>query len=210
MSAGAALIPLTRRQLAGAMARADAGHAEAAPRVAPWQLVAVVLASGLLPGIVLHDVGWSIVAVPPLLLLIGLIQLAYCDASKRLLPKPLVWAITAAVIGSGIVIAGTQHEWERLAVAAIGGTAFFVLLFAMNLLNPKWMAFGDVRLSLVVGFGLAWVSPFAVVEGFFIANALAAVIGVALIVAHRAERRSALPFGFYLAIGAAITILAWS
>ncbi len=178
--------------------------------MAVWHVIAVVIASGLLPAIVLHGVGWSVIAVPPLLLLLGLIQLAYCDATRRLLPKTLVWVMTVAVLVSGIVIAGTQNEWGRLSNAALGGLAFFALLFVVNLLNPKWMAFGDVRLALMVGFGLAWVSPYAVVEGFFIANALAAVIGLTLIATHRAQRRTALPFGFYLALGAAITILAWS
>jgi leader peptidase (prepilin peptidase)/N-methyltransferase len=80
----------------------------------------------------------------------------------------------------------------------------------MNLMNPKWMAFGDVRLSLGVGFGLSWIGVNALLEGFFIANALAAVIGIMLMAFRRADRKSALPFGLYLALGAGITILAWA
>ena len=145
-----------------------------------------------------------------MLLLVGLVQLAYCDLTRRLLPKTLVYALSAAVIVSGVVIAGVMHEWERLVVAALGGLAFFALFFVINLMNPRWMAFGDVRLSLVVGFGLAWVSPIALLEGFFFANLLAAALGFVLIAAHRAERRSAVPFGFYLALGAALVLVTWS
>ena len=115
-----------------------------------------------------------------MLLLVGLVQLAYCDLTRRLLPKTLVYALSAAVIVSGVVIAGVMHEWQRLLVASLGGLAFFGLFFVINLMNPRWLAFGDVRLSLVVGFGLAWVSPVALLEGFFFANLLAAVIGFAL------------------------------
>jgi leader peptidase (prepilin peptidase)/N-methyltransferase len=178
--------------------------------VATWHRVALVAASGLLPGFVLYRVGWSIIAVPPLLLLLGLIQLAYCDFSRRLLPKTLVYAISAAVVVSGIVIAGVTHEWERLLVASLGGLCFFAVLFMMNLANPRWMAFGDVRLSAVVGFGLAWVSPIALLEGFFLANLLASAVGLTMIGLHRADRKSAMPFGLYLAIGAGIIIMAWS
>ena len=71
-----------------------------------WALLAVV--SGLLPAYVLHRVGWSINAVPPLLLLVGLVQLAYCDLRQRLLPKALVYAISAAVIVSTVVVAGAD------------------------------------------------------------------------------------------------------
>jgi leader peptidase (prepilin peptidase)/N-methyltransferase len=114
------------------------------------------------------------------------------------------------VVVSGIVIAGVTHEWERLLVASLGGLCFFAVLFMMNLANPRWMAFGDVRLSAVVGFGLAWVSPIALLEGFFLANLLAAAVGLTMIGLHRADRKSAMPFGLYLAIGAGIIIMAWS
>ncbi len=219
VAAGCLLVPLTRRALAASLARSSARNApvdpvrsgdHAAPRITRGHWVALALVSGLLPAYVLHRVGWSVIALPPLLLLVGLVQLAYCDLRRRLLPKTLVYALSAAVIVSGVVIAGVMHEWERLVVAALGGLAFFALFFVINLMNPRWMAFGDVRLSFVVGFGLAWVSPIALLEGFFFANLLAAVTGLVLIAAHRAERRSAVPFGFYLALGAALVLLTWS
>jgi leader peptidase (prepilin peptidase)/N-methyltransferase len=232
MAAGALLMPYMRRELAASVARtADAasdalvaeveittataanatvGTSAAQIQIAPWHRVALVVASGLVPAYVLHQVGWSIIALPPLLLLVGLVQLAYCDLTRRLLPKTLVYVVTTAVIVSGVVIAGVMHEWQRFVVASVGGAVFFAILFAMNLMNPRWIAFGDVRLSLVIGFGLAWVSPLALLEGFFFANFFAAVIGLSLIAAHRADRRSAVPFGLYLAMGSALVLLTWS
>jgi leader peptidase (prepilin peptidase)/N-methyltransferase len=126
---------------------------------------------------------------------------------QRLLPKTLVHALTVVVIGSAVVIAGATHEWHHLLVASIGGAALFLLFFVINLVNPRWLAFGDVRLSLVVGFGLTWVSWMALVEGLLFANLLAAVVGLCLIALHKAERRSAVPFGLYLAIGAALVLV---
>jgi leader peptidase (prepilin peptidase)/N-methyltransferase len=95
-------------------------------------------------------------------------------------------------------------------IASLGGAAFFALFFVINLMNPRWMAFGDVRLSLVVGFGLAWVSWIALIEGLFFANLLAVIVGFSLIAAHKAERRSAVPFGLYLALGTALVLVTWS
>jgi leader peptidase (prepilin peptidase)/N-methyltransferase len=222
MAAGLSLVPFTRRALAGSIARSSTGTSSesvnsasvtttiAPPRISArhWAVLAVL--SGLVPAFVLHNVGWSIVALPPLLLLVGLIQLAYCDLTRRLLPKTLVYALSAAVIVSGIVVAGVMGEWERLFIASIGAVAFFAFFFVMNLMNPRWIAFGDVRLSLVVGFGLAWVSWSALIEELFFANLLAAVVGLSLIAAHKADRRTAVPFGLYLAVGAAIILAAWS
>ena len=87
-----------------------------------------------------------------------------------------------------------MHEWGRLKVASIGGVVFFGFLFFINLINPRWLAFGDVRLSFVVGFGLAWVSFECLIECLFFANLLAVVVGLGLIAAHKAERRSAVPY----------------
>jgi Type IV leader peptidase family len=218
MSAAWVLMPLTRRELSAAMARAsipvavaptqagDAGNGVAGGRntvdevrISTAHRIALVVASGVLPAYVIGHVGWAAVALPPLLLLVGLVQLGYCDLTRRLLPKTLVYLLTVAVVASGVVVAGFGHEWERLLVATLGSLTCFALFFVINLLNPNWLAFGDVRLSLVVGFGLAWVSPVALLEGFLVANLLAAFVGLALIAGQRASRRSAVPFGLYLA-----------
>ena len=163
------------------------------------------------PSLVLYRVGWSLNALPPLLLLIGLVQLAYCDLTRRLLPKTLVYALSLGVIASGVLVAAGTSEWHRLLVAT-GSERLSPsrCSSSINLMNPRWMAFGDVRLSLVFGFGLAWVSPMALFQAFLYANMLALVAGVVLIALHRADRRSALPFGLYMALGAALVLLLWS
>jgi leader peptidase (prepilin peptidase)/N-methyltransferase len=223
MVAGSLLVPFTRRSLAASIARSSSEGPTSPPSaqvatsttVAPLRITALhwvglAVVSGLLPAYVLHKVGWSVNAIPPLLLLVGLVQLAYCDLMQRLLPKALVYGLTGAVIVSAIVVAGVMDEWQRLVGATVGGLVCFALFFVLNLVNPHWLAFGDVRLSFVVGFGLAWVRWIVLVEGLFVANLLAAVIGACLIAAHKAERRSGVPFGLYLALGTAIVLVTWS
>jgi leader peptidase (prepilin peptidase)/N-methyltransferase len=217
IAAGSLLVPVTRRELAAAVHR-SAGLTDASgstesddpPHITSRQWIALAIVSGLLPAYVLRRVGWSPNALPLLLLLIGLIQLAYCDLTRRLLPKTLVYALSFVVILSGVVVAAGTNDWHRLLVATFGGLAAFALFLAFNLMNPRWMAFGDVRLSLVFGFGLAWVSPTALLQAFLYANVLALVVGAALIALHRADRRTALPFGLYMALGAGLVLLLWS
>ena len=213
---GLLLVPITRRELAASLLRASSGDESASPdlqtlpRISRGHWLVLAAVSGLLPAYVFSRVGWSLTALPPLVLLIGLIQLAYCDLTRRLLPKTLVYALTAAVIVSGVIVAGILGEWERLLQASLGGLVCFALFFLVNLLNPRWMAFGDVRLSLVFGFGLTWVSPLALFQAFLYANLLAIVVGCVLIAAHRADRRSAMPFGVYMALSGALVLVIWS
>ncbi|HWE67013.1 MAG TPA: hypothetical protein VG298_10255 [Acidimicrobiales bacterium] len=140
----------------------------------------------------------------------GLVQLAYCDLTRLLLPKAMVHATTLAVALSLVVAAGVTGDWHRAAGAALGGAGLFALLLTFNLLNPAWMAFGDVRLAPAVGLGLAWISPMALVEGFFLANVLTAVIGLVLMAIRRGGRKTAMPFGLYLAVASAVIVMAWN
>ena len=121
MAAGSLLVPVTRRELAASLVRSAATQmtqpvaVDVDPPGMTWRhWVALAAASGLIPAYVLHHVGWSAIALPPLLLLVGLVQLAYCDLTRRLLPKTLVYALSAAVIGSGVAVAGVMHEWDRV------------------------------------------------------------------------------------------------
>lgn len=225
-AAGALLVPLTRRELAASLRRAAAhdmvgaavgpGAASSgpalidAPQLSRPQWLAIAVASGVLPAFILSRVGWSPAALPPLLMLVGLVQLAYCDLTRRLLPKTLVWALAAVVVGAGAAVSLTTDEWWRLGHATIDGSVFFALCFLINLMNPRWIAFGDVRLSLVVGFGLGFVSRLAVVDCFFYANIMAAVVGLGLVASGRAKRGAPMPFGLYLTLAAALVLVIWS
>jgi len=209
------LVPLTRRELAAAVTRSNDTVEESpstaveppAAQIAWGHSAALAALSGVLLAYVLKRVGWSFNALPPLLLLVGLVQLAYCDLKRRLLPKTLVYALSVAVIASGVAIALSTSETERLVQASLGAVISFGLFFTVNLMNPRWMAFGDVRLSLVFGFGLAWVSPIDLFEAFLYANVLALVAGVVLIASGRAGRKSALPFGLFMALGAVLVLI---
>src|ERR1700759_197047 len=145
MVLGSLLVPITRRALAASMLRAATGDehpgsdVQSPPRIGPGPWIVLAAVFGLLPAYVFPRAGWSLAALPPLLLLIGLIQLAYCDLTRRLLPKTLVYALSAAVIASGVIAASVLGEWDRFFQASLGGLACFALFFLVNLVNPRWM-----------------------------------------------------------------------
>jgi leader peptidase (prepilin peptidase)/N-methyltransferase len=210
MAVGAVLIPTTRRELAAAMARAGIDDVVPTPNLLKWQRLALIAASGAVPGFVLFHAGWSILAIPTLLMFLGLVQLAYCDAKRHLLPRTMVYATTACVAMSALAVAALSSQWHRLLIAALCSAGLFGLFLAINLINPAWMAFGDVRLAPVVGLGLAWDSPMALLQGFLLANVMVAVVGIMMMLTHKASRKATVPFGFYLALASAAVIVVWN
>jgi leader peptidase (prepilin peptidase)/N-methyltransferase len=210
LALGASLLPVTRRELAAAVVRSSENEGISDQSMVKWHRIALVLISGLAPGLILARAGWSVVAIPPLVMLVGLVQLAYCDLTKFLLPKPMVHATTLAIAISAVAVGAAHHDWHRTVNAGIGGAALFALLLVINLLNPKWMAFGDVRLAPAVGLGLGWINLTALLQGFLLANLLTAVVGIALMAIQRGDRKTAMPFGLYLAFAAAAVMFYWS
>ena len=98
-----------------------------------WHRVALILASGCIPGVVLFRGGWSIASLPPLLLFLGLVQLAYCDVKRHLLPRTMVHATTACVAGSAILAAAADGLWHELFISLLCSAIFTALFFVINL-----------------------------------------------------------------------------
>jgi leader peptidase (prepilin peptidase)/N-methyltransferase len=142
------------------------------------------------------------------LFLAALLALALIDLEWFLLPSRIIYPTLLASAPLLLLAAVAGHDWTNLRHAIVGSAAAFLAFFVLNLVYPKGMAFGDVRLSAVVGLYLGWLGLRHVFLGLFLAFLTATFVGVALILARRADRKSPIPFGIFLAIGAAITVFA--
>lgn len=157
--------------------------------------VLVVLRFGLSP------------TLPAMLVFVaGLTALACCGLNGLVLPKRIVYP-TGIMVAVALMAAATDTDsWHRLAVAASCGAGAFVVFFAIHLASPRAMGFGDVRLAPLVSGTLGWLGIRYAVVGFLLANVLGAVIGLALIAAGRGSRKTALPYGALLAVGAVVAL----
>lgn len=148
---------------------------------------------------------WSLLG--ELVFVAGLIALSAVDMERFLLPRKIVYPTAALVASSLLVAAGIDHHWRRFGIAAACAAASFAVFFAINFIRPAWMGFGDVRLAGLIGLALGWLGAWYVVVGFMAANLLGAILGIGLMVAGRATRRTALPYGVFLAAGSILAIL---
>ncbi len=152
--------------------------------------------------------GYSATLVSALLFLAGLLALALIDLEHLKLPKRVVYTTLYTVAIALITEAASTAQWHRLLIAAICAAVWFVLFLGLNLASPRYLGFGDVRLAPVLGLELGWFGVRYVILGFFAANLIGSVIGVALIATKRLRRDQPIPYGVFLAMGAALAIYA--
>ncbi len=143
-----------------------------------------------------------------LVLFAGLLALACIDVELLILPKLIVYSVLAAVAGLLTLAAGLSGAWHELWVAGVFALGWFAVFFVLNFLSPRYLGFGDVRLAPVLGLGLGWFGWKFVVLGFFSANLIGAIVGGFLIATKKMSRDQQIPYGVYLALGAAVAIFA--
>jgi leader peptidase (prepilin peptidase)/N-methyltransferase len=161
----------------------------------------VELATGVLWLLVALRGGEAVEVVLGLVLVTVLVPLVLIDLDQRLLPNRITGpaAIAAVVIGAALAPGGLPEQ--LLAGLAAGG--FF---FAAALAYPAGMGMGDVKLAGVLGLFLGW----EVAVALFVALMAGTVVGVAVIARKGARegRRTAVPFGPFLALGGVVALLA--
>jgi len=135
------------------------------------------------------------------------VLLAVVDFRVQRLPDVLTLPLAgAALVLLGLVALVPEHagDWPTALYGALAlGGAFFVLF----LINPGGMGFGDVKLALGLGAVLGWYGWPTVMLGTFAAFLLGALYGGVLVVARRAGRKTAIPFGPFLIAGAFLGLL---
>ncbi|MGH2503311.1 MAG: prepilin peptidase, partial [Ktedonobacterales bacterium] len=83
----------------------------------------------------------------------------------------------------------------------------FLLFYGLGwlLYRQEALGFGDVKLALLVGALVGWPG---LVTALFATAIIAAILSLLLLASGSVERRAFIPFGVFMALGAAITLFA--
>ncbi|MHB8491365.1 MAG: prepilin peptidase [Solirubrobacteraceae bacterium] len=150
--------------------------------------VSVVLARSSALGIAL-GIALVLIVVPA-----AAIDLAYMIIPNKLM---LAGALVALALGTALDPPG---EPARLAAGAGAGLVFLMIVFA----SPRGMGMGDVKFVGVLGLFLG----VSVIPAILMALAAGTLVGIIVIarVGISAGRRTAVPFGVFLAFGALLAL----
>lgn len=150
--------------------------------------------------------GWSWALLPALFLFSVLLVQSVIDLELyRLLDRITFPAVAVSAVLLALVALATG-EPERVGTAALGAAGYFVFLLIPFLAYPRGMGFGDVKLALLMGLHLGFLSPVLPLFAIMVASVLGAVVGAGLYVARDRSSRE-FPFGPWLALGCVVTIL---
>ncbi|MCW2927889.1 MAG: type 4 prepilin peptidase 1, Aspartic peptidase family [Thermoleophilia bacterium] len=145
--------------------------------------------------------------VTGVLLLSVLVPVTFIDLQLRIIPDEInyaaIWLGFACSLGFGPqdrFVAGAQWWWLEVLLASVGAAAF--LLLPALITRGAGMGAGDVKLVLALGAFLGAPVAVGLMAGFLVA--LVPSIFLILAKGIRAGRKTAIPFGPFLAIGGAI------
>lgn len=167
----------------------------------------------LTTGAVFAALAWAIgpTAALPAFLFLGAVGVALgaIDLEHHRLPNALTlpsYVIGAALLAVAVPLSDSA-TWDTYLRALLGCAALFAFYFVLALIYPAGMGFGDVKLAGVLGLYLGWLGWGPLVVGAFLGFLLGAVVGLALMATRRMTRKSRIPFGPFMLVGALLAIV---
>jgi leader peptidase (prepilin peptidase)/N-methyltransferase len=132
------------------------------------------------------------------------VALTVIDARTRRLPDAIVYPSYPVLAVLLAVASWVTGDWPALGRAAIGGLALLIGYGLLAVLIPRGMGLGDAKLAGLIGLVLAYLGWGQFAVGVMAAFLLGAVWGIGSIIKNRTGRRTTIPFGPWMCVGAAL------
>ncbi|MGQ0744402.1 MAG: prepilin peptidase [Acidimicrobiales bacterium] len=136
----------------------------------------------------------------------SLLAISLIDLEHHIIPNRIVYPTIFLAVPLVVAAAALDGNWGHLKSALLGAGIAWGSMLVIHLISPGGMGFGDVRLSFILGLFLGWNGLAEVLIGLFLGFLLGAVIGMALIGLKLKTRKDHIPFGPFLAAGAALAV----
>jgi leader peptidase (prepilin peptidase)/N-methyltransferase len=171
------------------------------------QILTIVVTVALFAGAGLRfGTDWAVPAY--LVFFVCLVSISVIDSQRQIIPNYIVYPTIFVSVPLLALAALADGEWDRFGQAMLGATLAWLALFAIHMISPGGMGFGDVRLAFVLGLFLGWINLSHVVTGMFLGVVLISVVGIVLAVLRLRSLQEHIAFGPFLAVGSAVAVFA--
>lgn len=193
------LVPVVSWLLARGRCRHCGDRIGTEPLLIELATTAVFVAFGLRFGASVELVAFCVLGA-------ALVALSAIDLRTTRLPREITY--TTIAIGAPILAAAAlvRDEPQRILGVLLGTVLALGIMGAIHVAARGGMGDGDVRLAPLLGLYLGWLNPGIVPVGLFFGFLLGAVVGVIIMATRRGDRRTAVPFGPFLAGGTVLAV----
>ena len=136
------------------------------------------------------------------------LALAIIDIETHKLPNVIVlpgYIVGVALLGTAALLQGDIGGLIRMAA---GAAILFVFYFVLAFISPRGMGMGDVKLAGVLGLFLGSLGWGQLAVGAGAAFVLGGLFSIILLITKRAGRKSGIPFGPWMLLGAWVGVFA--
>jgi leader peptidase (prepilin peptidase)/N-methyltransferase len=168
----------------------------------------VELTTGVLFSVMALKFGVHFVSIAFIYLAAIGVALTLIDLDHHRLPDVLTlpsYPIGVALLGLAALLHDGHTPFVR---GLLGMVVLFALYAVLWLVYPGGMGLGDVKLAGVLGLYLGWVSWGSLAVGAFAAFVLGGLVGIGLILFAGGGRKTRVPFGPFMMLGALVGIFA--
>lgn len=169
----------------------------------PQRYPIVELTAGILLWLLVRHVAHPLLLVPHAVFLLALLAVAWIDLDTRTIPD--VFTIPGVGLGLAASLFGPPGIGAALLGAVTGGASLWLVgALYERATGVPGMGGGDVKLAAMMG---AFLGAGGVFGAIFLASLGGSLYGVVLIARGKGSRRSAIPFGTFLAPSAMVLLL---
>jgi len=168
-----------------------------------WRYPVVELSAGVLLWLLVRRMEDPVLLVPQAAFLLALLAVAWIDLDTRTIPD--VVTIPGVGLGLAASLFGPPGIGAALLGAVAGGASLWMVGFAYErATGVPGMGGGDVKLAAMMG---AFLGAAGVFGAIFLASFAGSIFGALLIARGKGSKRTAIPFGTFLAPSAIALLL---
>ncbi len=160
-----------------------------------WRYPMIELLTALVFYLIYLRFGLSFETLKYLILAGLMIVIALIDFDLQIIPN---------VLSLPGMILGVILSYDRIFESMLGMAVGFLIIYLIVWLSRGGMGMGDAKLLAMIGAFAGWQ---VVIYTLFLGSFLGSIVGGIMILAKKAGRKTAIPFGPYLCLAAILVIL---